>query len=66
MAQAYTARHEDPALGALIPGVRKGCAMEFVREPGLFMGRAGDWSRRRDNWRPTAVRAPKSWPPYAT
>ncbi|CAO0832923.1 Enterobactin exporter EntS [Streptomyces microflavus] len=41
VAQAYTARHEDPALGALIPGVRKGCAMEFVREPGLFMGRAG-------------------------
>ncbi|MFF0057184.1 class III lanthionine synthetase LanKC [Streptomyces microflavus] len=41
VAQAYTARHEDRALGALIPGVRKGCAMEFVREPGLFMGRAG-------------------------
>ncbi|MEV7292146.1 class III lanthionine synthetase LanKC [Streptomyces microflavus] len=41
LAQAYTARHEDPALSALIPGVRKGCAMEFVREPGLFMGRAG-------------------------
>ncbi|MFJ2203944.1 class III lanthionine synthetase LanKC [Streptomyces microflavus] len=41
VAQAYTARHEDPALDALIPGVRKGCAMEFVREPGLFMGRAG-------------------------
>ncbi|MFD7855896.1 class III lanthionine synthetase LanKC [Streptomyces microflavus] len=41
VAQAYTARHEAPALDALIPGVRKGCAMEFVREPGLFMGRAG-------------------------
>ncbi|MFJ8773115.1 class III lanthionine synthetase LanKC [Streptomyces microflavus] len=41
VAQAYTARHEDPALGALIPGVHKGCGMEFVREPGLFMGRAG-------------------------
>ncbi|MDT0551157.1 serine/threonine protein kinase, partial [Streptomyces sp. DSM 41529] len=38
---AYTAHHEDPALSALIPGVRKGCAMEFVREPGLFTGRAG-------------------------
>ncbi|MEW1610607.1 MULTISPECIES: class III lanthionine synthetase LanKC [unclassified Streptomyces] len=41
LAQTYTARHEDPALRALIPGVRKGCAMEFVREPGLFTGRAG-------------------------
>ncbi|MDT0495156.1 class III lanthionine synthetase LanKC [Streptomyces griseus] len=41
VAQAYTAHHEDPALSALIPGVRKGCAMEFVREPGLFTGRAG-------------------------
>ncbi|MFE2294790.1 class III lanthionine synthetase LanKC [Streptomyces sp. NPDC059452] len=41
VAQAYTAHHEDPALSALLPGVRKGCAMEFVREPGLFTGRAG-------------------------
>ncbi|MFF7014158.1 MULTISPECIES: class III lanthionine synthetase LanKC [Streptomyces] len=41
VAQAYTARHEHPALSALIPGVRAGCAMEFVREPGLFTGRAG-------------------------
>lgn len=41
VAQAYTARHEDDALSALIPGVGKGCAMEFVREPGLFTGRAG-------------------------
>ncbi|CAM5552917.1 class III lanthionine synthetase LanKC [Streptomyces atroolivaceus] len=41
VAQAYTARYEDASLSALIPGVRKGCAMEFVREPGLFTGRAG-------------------------
>ncbi|MFF2726539.1 class III lanthionine synthetase LanKC [Streptomyces sp. NPDC058008] len=41
VAQAYTARHEDAALSALIPGVAQGCAMEFVREPGLFTGRAG-------------------------
>ncbi|MDQ0796288.1 class III lanthionine synthetase LanKC [Streptomyces sp. B1I3] len=41
VAQAYTARHEDPVLSALIPGVRKGCVMEFVREPGLFTGRTG-------------------------
>ncbi|MEU1127991.1 serine/threonine protein kinase, partial [Streptomyces sp. NPDC005899] len=41
VAQAYTALHEDPALSALIPGVRRGCAMEFVREPGLFTGRTG-------------------------
>ncbi|NEE21473.1 serine/threonine protein kinase, partial [Streptomyces sp. SID7499] len=26
---------------ALLPGVAKGCAFEFVREPGLFTGRAG-------------------------
>ncbi|WP_432103966.1 class III lanthionine synthetase LanKC [Streptomyces sp. bgisy091] len=41
VAQAYTARHEDTGLAAVIPGVAKGCAMEFVREPGLFTGRAG-------------------------
>lgn len=41
VAQAYTARYEDEALSALIPGVAQGCAMEFVREPGLFTGRAG-------------------------
>ncbi|MFI2782970.1 class III lanthionine synthetase LanKC [Streptomyces sp. ALB3] len=41
VSQAYTARYEDATLSALIPGVRKGCAMEFVREPGLFTGRAG-------------------------
>ncbi|MFE3518934.1 class III lanthionine synthetase LanKC [Streptomyces sp. NPDC059166] len=41
VAQAWTAHHEDPVLSALIPGVAKGCAMEFVREPGLFTGRAG-------------------------
>lgn len=41
VAQRYVARHEDAALSALIPGVARGCAMEFVREPGLFTGRAG-------------------------
>ncbi|MFC3236630.1 serine/threonine protein kinase [Streptomyces nitrosporeus] len=41
VAQAYTDRYEDEALSALIPGVRQGCAVEFVREPGLFTGRAG-------------------------
>lgn len=41
VAQAYTGRYEDEELSALIPGVAQGCAMEFVREPGLFTGRAG-------------------------
>ncbi|WP_405390751.1 class III lanthionine synthetase LanKC [Streptomyces sp. NBC_01102] len=41
VAQAYLARREAPGLAALLPGVRKGCALEFVREPGLFTGRAG-------------------------
>ncbi|MEU0134784.1 class III lanthionine synthetase LanKC [Streptomyces sp. NPDC006296] len=41
VARAYTARHADDALSALVPGVARGCAMEFVREPGLFTGRAG-------------------------
>ena len=41
VAQAYTARYADEELSALIPGVAEGCAMEFVREPGLFTGRAG-------------------------
>ncbi|MCH0543459.1 lanthionine synthetase C family protein, partial [Streptomyces sp. MUM 203J] len=37
----YLAHREDPALAGLIPGVRRGCAFEFVREPGLYSGRAG-------------------------
>jgi hypothetical protein len=41
VARAYLARHEAPALAALLPGVHKGCTNEFVREPGLFTGRAG-------------------------
>ncbi|AEN10115.1 MULTISPECIES: class III lanthionine synthetase LanKC [unclassified Streptomyces] len=41
VSQAYETRHRAPALSALIPGVRKGCVMEFVREPGLFTGRTG-------------------------
>ncbi len=41
VARAYLARQEAPALAGLLPGVRKGCRNEFVREPGLFTGRAG-------------------------
>ncbi|MDX3375024.1 class III lanthionine synthetase LanKC [Streptomyces sp. ME02-6991-2A] len=41
VAQAYLARRAAPALSALLPGVRQGCVLEFVREPGLFTGRAG-------------------------
>ncbi|RPK83761.1 class III lanthionine synthetase LanKC [Streptomyces sp. ADI98-10] len=41
VAGAYLAREEAPALAALLPGVHKGCTAEFVREPGLFTGRAG-------------------------
>ncbi|WP_405635258.1 class III lanthionine synthetase LanKC [Streptomyces sp. NBC_01178] len=41
VARAYLAREEAPALASLLPGVRKGCGNEFVREPGLFTGRAG-------------------------
>ncbi|MFF2716796.1 class III lanthionine synthetase LanKC [Streptomyces sp. NPDC058011] len=41
VAQAYAARRSAPALSALLPGVRQGCVLEFVREPGLFTGRAG-------------------------
>ncbi|MER7698923.1 MULTISPECIES: class III lanthionine synthetase LanKC [unclassified Streptomyces] len=41
VARAYLARHEAPALAALLPGVHRGCTNEFVREPGLFTGRAG-------------------------
>ncbi|RPK64574.1 Serine/threonine-protein kinase Pkn1 [Streptomyces sp. ADI96-02] len=41
VAQEYLTRREAPELAALLPGVRKGCTSEFVREPGLFTGRAG-------------------------
>lgn len=41
VARAYLAREEAPALATLLPGVHKGCTNEFVREPGLFTGRAG-------------------------
>ncbi|MBK3557095.1 serine/threonine protein kinase, partial [Streptomyces sp. MBT56] len=41
VARGYLARQEAPALAGLLPGVRKGCGNEFVREPGLFTGRAG-------------------------
>ncbi|SCE63217.1 hypothetical protein GA0115261_118311, partial [Streptomyces sp. OspMP-M43] len=41
VARAWLARRESPELAALLPGVARGCAFEFVREPGLFTGRAG-------------------------
>ncbi|MFE7539088.1 class III lanthionine synthetase LanKC [Streptomyces rhizosphaericola] len=41
VAQAYLARRAAPSLTALLPGVRRGCTLEFIREPGLFTGRAG-------------------------
>ncbi|WP_335936715.1 class III lanthionine synthetase LanKC [Streptomyces sp. PTD5-9] len=41
VAQRYLAHQADPALAALLPGVEEGCVLEFVREPGLFTGRAG-------------------------
>ncbi|MFF9639350.1 class III lanthionine synthetase LanKC [Streptomyces bacillaris] len=41
VAQVYLARRAAPSLAALLPGVRRGCTLEFIREPGLFTGRAG-------------------------
>lgn len=41
VAQRYLAHREAPALAALLPGVRQGCLLEFIREPGLFTGRSG-------------------------
>ncbi len=41
VAGAYLARRADPGLAGLLPGVVRGCSFEFVREPGLFTGRAG-------------------------
>ncbi|MDK0519568.1 class III lanthionine synthetase LanKC [Streptomyces sp. ML-6] len=41
LAQRYLAHREDPALAGLLPGIGQGCVLEFVREPGLFRGRAG-------------------------
>ncbi|MYX85880.1 MULTISPECIES: lanthionine synthetase C family protein, partial [unclassified Streptomyces] len=41
VARAYLDHREDPLLSGLLPGVRQGCVLEFVREPGLFTGRAG-------------------------
>lgn len=41
VAQKYLSHREDAGLAGLLPGVRLGCAYEFVREPGLFTGRAG-------------------------
>jgi hypothetical protein len=41
VAREYLAHAEDPVLSAFVPPVRPVCASEFVREPGLFGGRAG-------------------------
>ncbi|MGW2520686.1 class III lanthionine synthetase LanKC [Streptomyces sp. NPDC001617] len=41
VAREYLTHAEDPALTALAAAVRPICASEFVREPGLFHGRAG-------------------------
>ncbi|MGW4892551.1 class III lanthionine synthetase LanKC [Kitasatospora sp. NPDC004240] len=38
---AHASCEAGAELAALLPGVRSGCGMEFVREPGLFHGRAG-------------------------
>lgn len=41
VAKEYLRHREDPELDAFVRAVRHGCAHEFVREPGLFEGRAG-------------------------
>lgn len=41
VAREYLARADDPALRAFTAAVRPVCASDFVREPGLFRGRAG-------------------------
>lgn len=41
VARRFLAHRSDAALAGLLPGVRQGCAFEFVREPGLYSGRAG-------------------------
>ena len=41
VAREYLVHAEDPALSTLVASVRPVCASEFVREPGLFGGRAG-------------------------
>ncbi|TDU03353.1 lanthionine synthetase-like protein [Streptomyces sp. 846.5] len=41
VAREYLTHAEDPVLSLLVASVRPVCASEFVREPGLFGGRAG-------------------------
>ncbi|HEU5473368.1 MAG TPA: class III lanthionine synthetase LanKC [Actinophytocola sp.] len=41
VAREYLAHQEDPELDTFIQAVRRGCGNEYVREPGLFQGRAG-------------------------
>ncbi|MCS0636708.1 class III lanthionine synthetase LanKC [Streptomyces sp. LP05-1] len=41
VAREYLAHRPDAELAGLLPGVRRGCGLEFVREPGLVTGRAG-------------------------
>ncbi|NUP48144.1 MAG: protein kinase/lanthionine synthetase C family protein [Catenulispora sp.] len=40
-AAEYLKHDEEPAFAGFIDAVRRGCEAEFVREPGLFQGRAG-------------------------
>jgi hypothetical protein len=41
VAQEYLAHAEDARLAEFVRAVRRGCGHPFVREPGLFQGRAG-------------------------
>ncbi|MGI5413793.1 class III lanthionine synthetase LanKC [Streptomyces chartreusis] len=40
-AREYLAHADHPGFSALLEAVQPGCATRFVREPGLFQGRAG-------------------------
>ncbi|WP_405723248.1 class III lanthionine synthetase LanKC [Streptomyces sp. NBC_01537] len=40
-AREYLAHADDARLASFVASVRRGCAYEFVREPGLFRGRSG-------------------------
>lgn len=41
VATAIAKHRDNAALAGRVEGVRRGCANEFVRQPGLFQGRAG-------------------------
>ena len=44
VAREYLTHAHDPALSTFLAAVRPVCASEFVREPGLFRGRAGNFA----------------------